>query len=78
MLYDLVKIQRGKEEIVATGELSKIRNRKKTMSDSRRGDNISFEIRPSTSTEKLTPKKQNHNRSGDFQVGPRKIKWDKQ
>ena len=75
MLYDLVKIHRGKEEIVATGELSKIRNRKKTMSDSRRGDSVFFEIRPSASTEKLVPKKQNHNRSGDCQAGPRKIKW---
>jgi len=71
MLYDLVQKRRGKETVVMTGELPKVRNRMKELRTSHRkgigqnrSDKVEYTIRPSDSTEKYKKPPHNYNPSG--------------
>ncbi len=79
MLYDLVQKRRGKETIVMTDELAKVRNRMVKLRGSQRkgikGDAVSYSLRPSAETTvkfKQAPHKLNL--SGRGQAGPPRIR----
>ena len=56
MMYDLVCIKRGKEQVVMTDNLLKVKARMKVLKDSQRGIKQTYEIRPSQSEEKYKKK----------------------
>jgi hypothetical protein len=78
-LFDLVRIYRGKEKVMATDSLPKINAKKKSLLDSQRngikGQRVEYVVRPSQSTEKLKKKPNTMNLSGQGQRGPRPHKW---
>lgn len=85
MLYDLVKQWKGQEEVVMTGERSKVNDRRKTLLASTKGGaggrrqyRVGYEIRPSEDVEKFKagPNTQKFS-GGDAQPGPPLVKWDK-
>lgn len=70
MLFDLIQKRRGKETVYMTGDLTKVRDRMKTLRSSQRkgikGDRVTYEIRPSEEKGKyLKPPAAGFDPSGD-------------
>lgn len=78
MLYNLIQKRRGKETVVMTDQLSKVKDRKKTLSASQRkgikGDKVEYFIQPTTEIAKFQKKPHDPHLSGDRQ-SPRLTKW---
>jgi len=79
MLYNLVKIHRGKEIVFMTDERKLVAARKKQLENSQRGgysSRIKYEIRPTDTNEKFKRKPENHCRGGGDRQTPRLTKWE--
>lgn len=75
MLYNLIEKIRGKEEIIMTDSLTKVRNRKKTIATSKRGQKVEYFIVESTDVEKFQKKNPGEGwRAGGYSDGPKIIK----
>ncbi len=78
MLYDLVQKRRGKETVVMTGELPKVRDRARQLRLSQRkgigskNDRVTYTVREATAeAEKFKQKPHNPNLSGGSAKHPR-------
>lgn len=78
MLYDLVQTRRGKETVVMTGELPKVKDRMRQLRASQRkgvgskGDPVRYTFRPSApDAEKFRQKPHDPNLSGGSSKHPR-------
>jgi hypothetical protein len=77
MLYDLVKQEGRKKDVVMTDTMGKIRNRKKQLQASdKHHKNISYEIVPSVTNHKFKKKPHNPRIGGGDAQTPRLTKWD--
>ena len=66
MLFDIIKTYRGKETIIFTGDRSKANSRLKMFRDSNGiRSRMTYEMRPSESTEKFKAATNKMNLSGD-------------
>jgi len=79
MLYDLVKVWRGKETVIMTGDRPKVNARRKTLLAGNKGgikgQRVSYDIRPSVDNEKFKtgPNTQKFS-DGDAQPGPPRVR----
>lgn len=56
MLYDLIQTKKGKDIVVMTDTLPKVNDRMRTLRDSQRGKNVSFNIVPTENSTKFRKK----------------------
>lgn len=79
MLYELVKIFKGKEEVIMIGELAKINDRKNKARSSERsgikGQRTAYLVRPSQTNEKYKKSPNKMDLSGDSYKTPREHGW---
>ena len=75
MLYNLIKTEKGKDSVVMTDQLPKVKNRMDTLRKSQRKKNILYKIVPTTETNKFRQKPHDGSYvSGDYPTIPRRIK----
>jgi hypothetical protein len=60
MMHDLIEKKRGKETVVMSDELPKVRAQMKRLRDSQRGLKVEYFTRPSGETAKYKKKPNNH------------------
>lgn len=78
MLYNLVQTRRGKDSILMTDELPKVRQRMKTLRQSQRkgikGDKVVYTVVPTDETVKYRRKPYSEAwRAGGYGLNPKKI-----